>query len=210
MPKWAEDDPAYHQYLMTEAPLICSGAKRGGPTPLLKDLEKWHKIIYYPVANDSATAGHVRQVTHNRPRLNVPVFIGRHGGTPAQFTPLFLDRMCRDLKIRIEALESLWDGLDDADQLARAVELASWAHGEMVRIHPFCNGNGRMARVLTNWILHRFGIDFRLDLKPRPGGDYEACATRSMTGDHAATEGYLMRVIVMSTQGSNDSRAPES
>ena len=37
------------------------------------------------------------------------------------------------------------------------VELAAIAHHELVRIHPFVDGNGRCARLLTNLILMRTG-----------------------------------------------------
>jgi len=38
-----------------------------------------------------------------------------------------------------------------------AIELAAYAHHELVRIHPFVDGNGRTARLLMNLILMRDG-----------------------------------------------------
>jgi Fic family protein len=38
---------------------------------------------------------------------------------------------------------------------AAAVDLAVWAHMEVVRIHPFWDGNGRTARLLMNVIIMR-------------------------------------------------------
>ena len=38
-----------------------------------------------------------------------------------------------------------------------AIELAAYAHHELVRIHPFVDGNGRTARLLMNLILMREG-----------------------------------------------------
>ena len=35
------------------------------------------------------------------------------------------------------------------------VELASWLHNSIARIHPFTDGNGRTARLLMNWVLFR-------------------------------------------------------
>lgn len=37
------------------------------------------------------------------------------------------------------------------------LEVLTWAHYEFVRIHPFTNGNGRTARLITNLIALRFG-----------------------------------------------------
>lgn len=35
------------------------------------------------------------------------------------------------------------------------LELAAWVHWKLVRIHPFQDGNGRTARMLMNFILHK-------------------------------------------------------
>jgi fido (protein-threonine AMPylation protein) len=48
-----------------------------------------------------------------------------------------------------KALE-LWN-----DQI---VDLAAWTQYRMAAIHPFADGNGRMARIMTNLILYRFGL----------------------------------------------------
>lgn len=45
-------------------------------------------------------------------------------------------------------------GTDVADA-ADAVNLAIWAHMELVRIHPFQEGNGKTARLLMNVFLMR-------------------------------------------------------
>jgi fido (protein-threonine AMPylation protein) len=38
------------------------------------------------------------------------------------------------------------------------VDLATWTQYQMAAIHPFCEGNGRMARIMTNLVLHRFQL----------------------------------------------------
>lgn len=40
---------------------------------------------------------------------------------------------------------------------AHPVELAALVHLKLVTIHPFTDGNGRMARLLMNFVLHRHG-----------------------------------------------------
>ena len=37
-------------------------------------------------------------------------------------------------------------------------ELAAWTQHKFVAIHPFCEGNGRVARLMTNIILRRFNM----------------------------------------------------
>jgi len=38
------------------------------------------------------------------------------------------------------------------------VDLAAWTQHKVASIHPFAEGNGRMARLMTNLILYRFGL----------------------------------------------------
>lgn len=41
---------------------------------------------------------------------------------------------------------------------ASAVHVAVWAHAEVIKIHPFEDGNGRSSRLLLDAILVRLGI----------------------------------------------------
>lgn len=38
------------------------------------------------------------------------------------------------------------------------IDLAAWTQHQVTAIHPFCEGNGRMARIMTNLILYRFKL----------------------------------------------------
>jgi len=48
--------------------------------------------------------------------------------------------------------------LDKAHTAKRAIEAYAWAHLSFVRIHPFFDGNGRMARLLANLSVLRGGF----------------------------------------------------
>lgn len=37
-------------------------------------------------------------------------------------------------------------------------DVAAWTQHQIAAIHPFCEGNGRMARLMTNLILSRYGL----------------------------------------------------
>ena len=37
-------------------------------------------------------------------------------------------------------------------------DLAAWIQYQVVAIHPFCDGNGRLARLMTNLVLRRYGF----------------------------------------------------
>lgn len=40
----------------------------------------------------------------------------------------------------------------------KVLDLAVWTQHQVAEIHPFVEGNGRMARLLTNLVLERFGV----------------------------------------------------
>jgi fido (protein-threonine AMPylation protein) len=78
------------------------------------------------------------------------------------------------------------------------VELAAWVHGEWIRIHPFVNGNGRIARVWANWVALRYGLPPFVRLRPRPAGNtYVSAAERSMAGDHRYMEVEFLRLLAL-------------
>ncbi len=41
---------------------------------------------------------------------------------------------------------------------AQVFDVATWTQHQIASIHPFCEGNGRMARLMTNLILSRYGL----------------------------------------------------
>jgi fido (protein-threonine AMPylation protein) len=47
---------------------------------------------------------------------------------------------------------------EDLSYEEKGFALAVWAHAEIVRVHPFEDGNGRSARAVMNWILVRLGL----------------------------------------------------
>ena len=83
--------------------------------------------------------------------------------------------------------------------MSGVVELAAWAHGEWVRIHPFANGNGRTARLLANYVLVRFGFGPALTIRPRPDQPYGEAARSSMKeGDHRLMEVVIWQLLAES------------
>lgn len=47
---------------------------------------------------------------------------------------------------------------EEGASVGSVIELAAWAHCEVVGIHPFRDGNGRTARLLADLILTRYGL----------------------------------------------------
>jgi Fic family protein len=56
------------------------------------------------------------------------------------------------------SLASFGENSEQAGYDELAIHAAVWAHAEVVRIHPFEDGNGRSSRLLMNWILVFLGL----------------------------------------------------
>jgi len=68
------------------------------------------------------------------------------------------------------------------DELDAVVGLTARVHGEWVRLHPFANGNGRIARVWAAWLAVRYGLPVFVTVKPRPDDLAYARAARDSMG----------------------------
>ncbi len=73
------------------------------------------------------------------------------------------------------------------DQLSAVIEACAWAHAEWVRIHPFANGNGRVARFWANALAMRYQLPPFIRLRPRPNVGYEAASGEAILGNRKPT-----------------------
>jgi fido (protein-threonine AMPylation protein) len=104
----------------------------------------------------------------------------------------------RRLREQVAALDPLIPAKAPPDQReSQVLELSAWAHGELIHIHPFADGNGRMARALVLWLVARYGLPIFIDLGPRPDdpSGYEAAARASMTGRHQLMQITLTKML---------------
>jgi len=77
---------------------------------------------------------------------NVPVMISGSRHIPPQ--PYLIEKQMEDFIIKFKQMEN-----DDAHPIL----IAAYLHDELVRIHPFIDGNGRTSRLLMNLYLLRHG-----------------------------------------------------
>jgi Fic family protein len=126
-----------------------------------------------------------------------PVYIGSHEGTKAAHVAGEVDEFVKRLQAVSEKLDKLFPRGEelDRDGLEAVIELAAWTHSEWVRIHPFGNGNGRSARILTNAILMRYGLPPVLRLRPRPSSPYGQVGAEGMDGNSKPMEALLRRLL---------------
>lgn len=77
---------------------------------------------------------------------SVPVMISGSRHIPPQ--PYLIDKQMEDFMLHFQELQ---------EKLTHPVLVAAYLHDELVRIHPFVDGNGRTARLLMNLYLLRNG-----------------------------------------------------
>jgi len=75
---------------------------------------------------------------------NVPVYI-----RGAQYVP--------PSPVKVRSLMGNFGYRLEHDAFASSIEKAAWAHAELVKIHPFADGNGRTARLIMNYTLMEDG-----------------------------------------------------
>ena len=167
--------------------VVAQAALRLPPTVALA--QEWHRETYRGVPLPVPYyAGEVRDADQRFPELiGYEVAVGTARGTPSSDVPAALS----GFETGLQAVVARMDGVIPVGarpgapaDLFRVLEIAAIAHGEWVRIHPFANGNGRLARLWANWVAVRYGLPFFVALKPRPANlPYAAAAAASMRGD---------------------------
>jgi fido (protein-threonine AMPylation protein) len=168
----ADELRALGRNLLAVAQDIARGSYRDRPYSIAL-AEEWHRRTFGGVRDH---AGRVR----------------RPGFGPEYLT--FGERRslsAREVERALRALEDLVRRRDaevrdriaraDPDAEERIMECAVEGQVELVRIHPFCDGNGRAARAFTSYFLVRHGLrPVRLE---RPRGEYISCLEAWLTGD---------------------------
>jgi len=114
----------------------------------------------------------------------IGVRIGDHYGVRFDLVAAELGQFEQTLQRAVAALDSQIEPNQEltTDQLAAVIDVCAWVHCEWVRIHPFANGNGRIARLWANSIAMRYGLPSFVRLRPRPDRPYDDGASAAMQG----------------------------
>ena len=194
MPNWDEDSTRLRKNLTQVLEEIRQGAEMR-ETPSLETSKGWQTRLMTGLdVPDSRFVGAFR----GEPGLeNLQVKVGANYGVESASVARELRRFEARLRVLVAALDAaLPSGQEpDADQLAAILDLCAWAHAEWVRIHPFVNGNGRIARLWANSLAMRYGLPPFIRLRPRPNVGYADAGAKAMRGDWEPTVTVFRRLL---------------
>lgn len=137
--------------------------------PSLEAIKKWHALTMGGLSSleHPDMAGGFR----GEPNLSYDIRVGRNRGAASEDVAGETIEWIGRFKQAVEALDAAIPPCvppDDNASLRQVVRVAAWAHAEWVRIHPFCNGNGRTARMIANYVFIRYSLPPCVRLRPRP------------------------------------------
>ncbi|HYB61250.1 MAG TPA: Fic family protein [Methylomirabilota bacterium] len=161
------------------------------------DIREWHRTVFARVVPKSYYAGNYRGDDPLRPCLREDVAIAGLPGAPFDRVLDEMRAFSHDMHDRIVQTDGYVAEMPTpADRARSVVMLAAYLAGKFIRIHPFLNGNGRMSRMIVNYVCRRYGYR---PLYPvphnRPGADYEPASAACMRGDFSPMYRYLLEVL---------------
>lgn len=200
---WADDDPVVKEQIRLNLTQVLSEIRASGKRRDSVSLElarDWHErmLDYIPLAESGVAGGFRGSGPLHTELRRCSVIVGRTllPGVPPEQVDSETRRFAHELSRRVTTLDQQIEPKAPPGPFEEEVlDLLAWTHGEWVRIHPFAQGNGRIARAWVVWNSVRYGLPLFITLRPRPRGPrgagrmtpYERAATASMSGRHQLT-----------------------
>lgn len=164
------------------------------------DLKDWHKRLFAKVVPLGYYAGNFRGINSARPCLNGEVAVGNNLGSSPEVVEQEMKAFSGELERATKATDEFMERNPAAiAKLQAAVQLAAYAGGSIIKIHPFVNGNGRVARLAMNFFLYRYLGKLPFMLHRPPEVDYAQASEVAMReGNFTPLYQYLLQVIAIS------------
>ena len=216
-PSWQEDNSENLSLIQSNAAQLIMELRAGAADrtlPTRETLCYWHARLYagcdVPVAG---YLGHFRGDPTVKELLDYEVGLGsRLNDGNLEKMGVWARRVSNEIDGVLAGLHAVFAELDallpvgkppnTADQILEVISFAALAHGEILRVHPFANGNGRIARLLVAFICLRYGVPMFLHIKPRPETeDYIRASRDSMgrppdyVGNHTTTTSVFAHLL---------------
>lgn len=107
-----------------------------------KVLEHTGAKYNYPGGSFDASKGELRKISVHA--------TGGESYMDCRKVPMKLSEFCKELNSRRQCL--------DKENITDVYDLSFWAHSELVTIHPWADGNGRMSRLLMNLLQWEYDV----------------------------------------------------
>jgi hypothetical protein len=214
---WWEDSPADEAVIAANVADLLTDIARDAArreTPSLALAHQWHRRIF--AGTGSPPGSRVLGVPRGSPHPDLrscEVMVANPSsgvvsgcGVPAAQVASYLAGFEQGVQTAAASLDAVIDvarGPQTTAELESVVRLAALCHGEWVRIHPYMNGNGRVARTWANWVAVRYGLPPFVRIRPRPDGLWYAAAARNSMGippdylaDHEPTFRVFLQILL--------------
>lgn len=160
------------------------------------NLKDWHGKLFQEVVPVSYYAGNYRSADQRYPCLNIEVQVTGVPGTPFKDVPEKMAKFSNQLELTTGDVDKFVGAQEGGERRLRAAaQLAAFASGSIIQVHPFRNGNGRIARLTADFFFNRYG--FRMPFfvnRPRLGVDaeYGTASGAAMLGDFVPLYKYFI------------------
>jgi fido (protein-threonine AMPylation protein) len=201
-PKWILDDDAALPGIAQAASAFVRFLNRQNPKRYILthgDVKEWHRNMFRNAVPVPYYAGNYRSVDGARPCLNTNVQVAGALGAPAAEVESFMKQFSDELEGATKATDGfVATATSPMVPVQAAAQIAAFAGGSIIKIHPFVNGNGRMARMVMNFFLHRYlnRVPFYIDRPTHP--DYSTASMMAMQhGQYGPLYQYLVELLAL-------------
>ena len=147
------------------------------------DIKNYHSKVFKKVVPLDYYAGNYRSIDSQKPCLAVDVHVNGVFGESHVTVPTSMANLSSEIHTLILRTDEYLKHTVSPTERAQAVaQLGAAAMGNFIRIHPFVNGNGRMARMLANFVFKRYGYRMpfgQAQIRP-PELEYASASAASM------------------------------
>jgi len=147
-------------------------------------------------------AGNYRGKQKNRYCLDTPIYVAGVPGSSPEKVEDDMRKFSEEMGRSIRSTDEYFAKTDhQVKRLKAVIQLAAFVGGSIIKIHPFINGNGRIARMAMNFILHRYygKTPFFVDRPSHP--DYSSASAVAMReGNYTPLYQYLLELFALSQQ----------
>lgn len=167
------------------------------------DLKTFHKKVFVKVVPLDYYAGNYRSDDKSKPCLAKEVTVAGVLGESFRTVPQSMGTFSAELHDMILHTDDYLNMKISPTERAQAVaQLAAAAMARFICIHPFLNGNGRMARMLVNYVFKRYGykMPFVESHRRPPEVDYAQASAAAMGPNSNPSQlyVYLLRLVAQS------------